>query len=41
MAKFERLAEPVISRGRAAQTVDLVMALDDADDVLALMAVVH
>ncbi len=41
VAKFERLAEPVISRERAAQTVDLVMALDDADDVLALMAVVH
>ena len=38
VAKFARLAEPVIGRDRAAQTVDQVMALDDANDVLALMA---
>lgn len=40
-AKFERLAEPVIGRDRTAQTVDLVMNLDDADDILALMDAVH
>jgi 2-methylcitrate dehydratase PrpD len=41
VAKFKRLAEPVIGRNRAALTVDHVMALNDAEDFMALMAEMH
>ena len=39
-AQFRRLAEPVIGVERAAETIELVNALDAADDIHALMAAI-